>query len=145
MSAAINKKKARRQGHSIWAITNTQGSRPRQREKSMTMSWKIRKLNGFLTKVQCISAHYMYGFCTIFWKFSEFHMIFRKLLNPGVHTIFYQKAFWSPLSETFSVSFSRKTLKHNRLTSGELLSNDRRAIDFVSSSPLFSEASFSLI
>ena len=33
---------------------------------------------------------------------------------------------------------------HNRLTSGELLSNDRRVFGFVSSQPWFSEASFRL-
>ena len=35
--------------------------------------------------------------------------------------------------------------KHNRLTSSELLSNDRRAVDLVSSQLRFSEASLSLI
>ena len=36
-------------------------------------------------------------------------------------------------------------MKHNQLTSSELLSNDRRAVGFVSSVPRFSEAGFSLI
>ena len=36
-------------------------------------------------------------------------------------------------------------IKHNPLTSGELLSNDQRAVGFVSSKPSSSEASFSLI
>ena len=35
--------------------------------------------------------------------------------------------------------------KHNRLTSGELLSKDRQAVGFVKTQPLFREASFSLI
>ena len=35
--------------------------------------------------------------------------------------------------------------EHNRLTSGKVLSNNRRAVGFVSSLPRFSEASLSLI
>ena len=36
-------------------------------------------------------------------------------------------------------------MEHNRLTSGELLSNDQRAVDFVSSESRFSELNFCLI
>ena len=51
-----------------------------------------------------------------------------------------------PYGKPFTIfNFSALKTSNNRLRSGELISNNRRAVDFVSSKARLSEATFSLI